>query len=279
MTLMKKLKTAQTILKTKGIPGLISTLRLKLDRSFRPDETKIVYDLIKNSSHPGLMIDVGAHHGSSLAPFAELGWQVLAFEPDSNNRAVLEDSFSTWNNVIIDPRACSDQAQSEVSLFVSSESSGVSGLSAFLESHQASEKVSVTTLTDALDEYGFSAKPVDFLKIDTEGFDLMVLKGFPWAQSPHPKVIVCEFEDAKTLPLGYSFHQLAGFLVDRAYRLIISEWYPVKSYGGPHRWRRFSTYPCERVDSQGWGNIIAMKDNEIYRQLCQLCKLDRPQTA
>ena len=104
----------------------------------------------------------------------------------------------------------------------------------------------------------------------------MVLKGFPWAQSPHPKVIVCEVEDAKTLPLGYSIHQLADFLVDRAYRLIISEWYPVKSYGGPHRWRRFSTYPCERVDSQGWGNIIATKDNEIYRQLCQLCKLDRP---
>lgn len=276
MALMKKLKTAQTILKTKGIPGIISTLRLKLDRSFRPDETKIVYDLIKNSSHPGLMIDVGAHHGSSLAPFAELGWQVLAFEPDSNNRAVLEDLFSTWNNVIIDPRACSDRAQPEVTLFVSSELSGVSGLSAFLESHHASEKVSVTTLTDALEEYGFSAKPVDFLKIDTEGFDLMVLKGFPWAQSSHPKVIVCEFEDAKTLPLGYSFHQLADFLVDRAYRLIISEWYPVKSYGGPHRWRRFSTYPCERVDSQGWGNIIATKDNEIYRQLCQLCKLDRP---
>ncbi len=275
MALMKKLKTAQKILKTRGMNGLVMTLRLKLDRSFRPDETKIVYELINDRSHSGLMIDVGAHHGSSLAPFAELGWQVIAFEPDSSNRAILESSFSTYDNVIIDPRACSDQAQPEATLFVSPESSGVSGLSAFLESHRASEKISVTTLADALDAYGYLAKPVDFLKIDTEGFDLMVLKGFLWAQSPHPGVIVCEFEDAKTRPLGYSFHQLADFLVNKAYWLIISEWYPVKAYGGLHRWRRFTTYPCDLVDPQGWGNIIAVKDQEAYHQLCQLCQLDR----
>jgi hypothetical protein len=81
---------------------------------------------------------------------------------------------------------------------------------------------------------------VDFLKIDTEGFDLMVLKGYPWTQSPRPRVILCEFEDAKTVPLGYDFHQLAAFLVGEGYQLIISEWYPVKAYGGLHRWRRFT---------------------------------------
>jgi FkbM family methyltransferase len=276
MPLIKKLKTARKILKTKGIIGLLSTLRTKLDRSFRPDETHMVFQLVKNIEQPGLMIDVGAHHGSSLAPFAQQGWEVIAFEPDSSNRAVLAKTFDAYKNVIIDPRACSDQAQPEATLFTSTESTGVSGLSAFLESHAASEKVTVTTLATALQELGFSAKSVDFLKIDTEGFDLMVLKGYPWAYTPHPRVILCEFEDAKTLPLGYDFHQLAAYLVELDYQLIISEWFPVKAYGGMHRWRRFTTYPCQLADPKGWGNIFAVNDQEIYRQLYQLCSIGQP---
>lgn len=270
---IKKLKTAYKILKTKGLKGVLSTLRAKLDRTFRPDETHMVFQLLNNTERSGLMIDVGAHHGSSLASFAQQGWQVIAFEPDSSNRAELANTFDAYENVIIDPRACSDQVQPEATLFTSAESTGVSGLSAFLDSHAASEKVVVTTLADALQEHGLSAKPVDFLKIDTEGFDLMVLKGYPWAQSPHPRVILCEFEDAKTVPLGYNFHQLAAFLVDLGYHLIISEWYPVKAYGGLHRWRRFTTYPCQLADPKGWGNIFAVREATLFSQLCELCRL------
>lgn len=273
MPLIKKIKTARNILKTKGLKGLFSTLRAKLDRSFRPDETHMVFQLLGNTQQSGLMIDVGAHHGSSLAPFAQQGWQVLAFEPDSSNRAVLAKTFDTHENVIIDPRACSDQAQPEATLFTSAESTGVSGLSAFLESHAASEKVPVTTLAEALQEHDLSEKPIDFLKIDTEGFDLMVLKGYPWADTPHPRVILCEFEDAKTRPLGYDFHQLAAYLVERDYYLIISEWFPVKAYGGMHRWRRFTTYPCQLADPKGWGNIFAVREQNLFSQLCDLCQL------
>lgn len=273
MPLIKKLKTAANIFKTKGLKGVYSTLRAKLDRSFRPDETDMVFQLLHNPGQPGLMIDVGAHHGSSLAPFAHQGWQVVAFEPDSTNRAVLANAFDAFENVIIDPRACSDKVQPEATFFSSAESTGVSGLSAFLDSHTASETVFVTTLAEALQAHGLSAQSVDFLKIDTEGFDLMVLKGFPWTQSPHPRVILCEFEDAKTHPLGYDFHQLAAYLVEKEYQLIISEWYPVKTYGGLHRWRRFTTYPSQLADPKGWGNIFAVKEQDSYSQLCDLCRL------
>lgn len=274
MLLIKKLKTASKILKTQGLKGMFSTLRAKIDRDFRPDETQLVFQLLNNNTQPGLMIDVGAHHGSSLASFAQQGWQVIAFEPDSNNRAVLANTFDAYENVIIDRRACSDQVQPEATLFTSAESTGVSGLSAFLESHAAAEKVTVTTLAAALQEHGLTGKPVDFLKIDTEGFDLMVLKGYPWGYAPHPRVILCEFEDAKTIPLGYDFHQLAAYLVDLDYQLIISEWYPVRAYGEMHRWRRFTTYPCQLSDQKGWGNIFAIKDQEIFHQLCDLCQLN-----
>ena len=274
MPLIKKIKTAHKILKTKGLKGVYAVIRAKLDRSFQPDETQMVYRILADGIQSSLMIDVGAHHGSALAPFAEHGWQVIAFEPDSANRETLAINFGAYENIIIDPRACSDQIQPAATLYTSTQSSGVSGLSAFLDSHEATEHVAVTTLSAALEEYGLAEKPIDFLKIDTEGFDLKVLQGYSWEDVPHPKVILCEFEDAKTIPLGYDFHDLAAYLVNRGYRLIISEWYPVKVYGGRHRWRRFTPYPCQLADPHSWGNIFAVKDQEIYKRLCQLCQLE-----
>ena len=273
MSITRKAKTAIKILKTRGLAGVSQTTYAKLDRSYHPDETQIVFDLLKDSVPTGLMIDVGAHHGSSLAPFAEQGWQVIAFEPDTNNRAILSNTFGAEKNIIIDPHACSDHVQPEATFYTSAESTGVSGLSAFLASHQASEKVPVTTLAAAIEAHHLSAQPVDFLKIDTEGFDLMVLKGFPWQTATHPKVILCEFENVKTEPLGYDFHDLANFLVDLHYHLLISEWYPVKAYGNSHRWRRFTTYPCQLEDSRGWGNIFAVKDQGQFEQFMGKCQI------
>lgn len=273
MSLMSKSKTMINILKTKGLTGLLQSFYAKISRAYRPDEADIVYRLLKKRGNTGLMIDVGAHYGSSLAPFAEDGWQVIAFEPDTSNRLHLIKAFGAYKNVIIDPHACSDNIQPEVSFYSSTESTGVSGLSAFLDSHQESEKVPVTTLAEALENHALSDRPVDFLKVDTEGFDLMVLKGFPWETGHHPLVVLCEFEDTKTQPLGYDFHDLANYLVNLDYQLIISEWHPVKVYGGVHQWRRFATYPCQLADPAGWGNIFGVKDPNLFKELCKLCQL------
>lgn len=274
MSIIRKSKTLIRILQTIGFKGLIQVIYAKLSRTYRPDEADIVYHLLKDSDKSGLMIDVGAHHGACMASFAQDGWQVIAFEPDSNNRRQLSEAFGAYENVIIDPRACSDQIQPEATLYSSTESTGVSGLSAFLDSHHASEMVSVTTLAEALQTHALSTHPVDFLLVDTEGFDLMVLKGYPWGSGLHPRVILCEFENKKTQPLGYSFHDLASFLGNLGYHLIISEWYPIKVYGGVHRWRRFAPYPCQLADPAGWGNIFAVNDSTLFEGLRQICQLE-----
>ncbi len=274
MTIIKKLKTAVKIFRDHGVKGVFKVISSKFDRSYRPDEAQIVFDLLKSSVQPGLMVDVGAHHGLSLKPFAQQHWQVVAFEPDSHNRQVLEENFSNYNNIIIDKRACSDKPLPTATLFTSVESSGVSGLSAFLDSHHAGETITVTTLGSALSDYGLASQIIDFLKIDTEGYDLMVLKGFPWEASPHPVIVLCEFEDKKTKPLGYNFYDLADFLVDLGYRLVISEWYPIKSYGSNHRWRDFSIYPSRLTDPNGWGNIFAIKDELLFHKFLKILKIE-----
>jgi FkbM family methyltransferase len=268
-----KLKTALYILRSRGVRGVFKTLHVKLDRAYHPNETQILYQLLSENGQTGVMVDVGAGRGASLAPFAENGWLVVAFEPDSTNRSILTDRFSGYPNVQIDPRACSDMPHPDATLFTSKESTGVSSLSPFLISHIPSQKVNVTTLSVALSDYRLIDKKIAFLKIDTEGYDLMVMKGYPWSSGNTPEAILCEFEDAKTIPLGYRYGDLVDYLLSKAYHLIISEWYPIKTYGGLHHWCCFTAYPYTLKDARGWGNIMAIKDDVLFEKLCYICNL------
>jgi FkbM family methyltransferase len=198
------------------------------------------------------MLDVGAHHGGSLAPFARDGWTVHAFEPDATNRAALLASFGHMPNVTVVPKGVSDQP-GVLPLFTSAESSGISSFAAFTAGHVASGDVETVTLRDYLSDTG--TRTVDFLKIDVEGFERHVLRGYDW--SVRPGLILLEFEDSKTVPLGYTWKELADELVDRGYEVLVSEWFPLQRYGEGHKWRRFATYPTELSDPAAWGNLLA----------------------
>lgn len=104
---------------------------------------------------------------------------------------------------------------------------------------------------------------MDFLKIDTEGFDYFVLKGFPWDRSGlKPGIILCEFEDSKTRPLGYDWKVMADFIQSKGYQVYVSEWFPIEKYGVSHRWRGIKKYPAELEDHEGWGNLVALASSE-----------------
>ena len=237
-----------------------------------PHEGLLAFEALSAGGYKGLMVDVGAHFGTTLAPFARNGWEIWAFEPDSSNRAKLLEGYAASDNVTVDVRALADQEQTGVTFYRSEQSSGISGLSAFHETHTPGENVDVTTLAHILDERGLDTVNIDFLKIDTEGFDLPVLKGIPWDRCA-PRMILCEFEDLKTTPLGYTYHDMAGYLCAQGYRVIVSEWYPIKKYGGPHDWRCFAAYPHVLHDARAWGNLFAVREDGVYATLLELCKL------
>jgi FkbM family methyltransferase len=152
--------------------------------------------------------------------------------------------------------AVGDREDDEVPFFASDESSGISGLSAFRDTHREVSRVKLTTLRKVLADEKIAR--VDFLKIDTEGHDLFVLRGFPWERL-QPNVVLCEFEDYKTLPLGYGYREIGDFLVEKGYQVFLSEWAPIVKYGVSHQWRRWRGYPCELLDPKGWGNFVAFR--------------------
>jgi len=232
------------------------------------DEVDIVIRVLDIQRGHGVMIDVGAHPGYTSLPFCKAGWQVFAFEPDSLNRQQLLARVGHFPNIKIDIRALSNEPRESITFYRSAQSTGISGLSAFHSSHVAADTVAVTTLAGIIEEN--EIQKIDFLKIDTEGFDKFVLEGLPWATHA-PKVIVAEFEDFKTRPLGYDFDDFARYLSAQGYAVLVSEWEPIVAYGQPHTWSDFKVYPCKLNSERAWGNFIASRDQKLFEAIVAQC--------
>ncbi|MEQ8700860.1 MAG: FkbM family methyltransferase [Bauldia litoralis] len=229
------------------------------DAQGRINETAVIACLLSNrrgSQH--VMIDVGAHHGTSAALLHPLGWKIFCFEPDAANREKLEARFRDAENVRIDPRAVSDSAATNVEFFKSEQSTGISALHAFHDSHEEAGRVDVTTIAEIVRSQAIDR--IDFLKIDVEGFDFSVIKGVPW-DDIKPDAIECEFEDAKTLRLGHSWRDIADFLTGKGYAVYVSEWHPIKRYGIAHDWLGLKRYPCDLDSADAWGNLMAFRED------------------
>jgi FkbM family methyltransferase len=222
------------------------------------DEGAAMARLLTGKGPDGVLVDVGAHQGSSLEPFAKAGWTVVACEPDATNREELTNRFGNSGNITIDPRAVSEEPAKGAPFFSSEESTGISSLHAFRETHQKTDTVEVTTIAQLIETYGLSQ--IDFLKIDVEGFDWNVLKGVPWNRIK-PDGIACEFEDAKTIRLDHTYRDIADFLVERGYVVYLSEWHPIIRYGVAHDWRQLSRYPAPLASADAWGNIVAFRQD------------------
>ena len=189
----------------------------------------------------GTLIDVGAHRGTTLTPFARRGWRVFAFEPDDVNRGALVKHVEAGGfDVTVDPRAIDNETGRHLDFYRSG--------------HEISQQVETVTLDDAIENYKIDR--IDVLKIDVEGNELSALNGFSF--SPRPNIMVVEYEDAKTEKLGYSAEKLAKILIEKNYDVFVSEWHPIEKYGVSHSWKRFYRWGDDRVPTASWGNLIAI---------------------
>lgn len=216
-----------------------------------------------------IMIDVGANFGNSLDIYLGKGWTVHAFEPDPSNRKRLLEGWPSCERLIVNENAVSDKAGIKAPFFASDESTGISGLAAFTSGHKQICEVETTTLRDYYKKCNLNH--VDFLKVDVEGYDKFVLDGFPW-EKDKPEVVLAEFEDGKTVPLGYTTHDMAKVLTDNGYTVYVSEWLPIVRYGIAHDWKRMVRYSPDLSVSDTWGNILGfLKDpgEDRLRELTQ----------
>jgi len=224
------------------------------------DEAALLLALARfQTTAPGRLVDVGAHRGGFLAPFAEVGWSVLAVEPEAANHTALQARVADWPTVTVERLALADAPADGAAFYTSPDSTGVGTLSPFLDTHRETAWVPVDTLAALLTRHDIDT--LDVLKIDAEGGDLRVLLGLDWTRW-RPRLVMVEFENAKTLRLGYSMGDLIALLEGHGYTVLVSEWHPVVRYGIRHDWRRLTGWPPgdddPLHDPDGWGNLIAL---------------------
>ena len=239
-----------------------------------PDEIRLIElhfrRKLSSIDQQRVMVDVGAHEGSSLLPFLKMDWRIYAFEPDAKNREVLIATINGDKRVTVDERGVSDKDGEVVPFYTSDVSTGISGLTAFHESHEQAGTITTVTLAAYINDH--SIENIDFMKVDTEGFELFVLKGFPF-EKVKPRIIILEYENAKTTPLGYTMPDLVAKLAEQNYHILLSEWWPIKQYGRAHSWKRITPYPpVDGWDENGWGNLIAFHDMDDYDDCWALYK-------
>lgn len=131
-----------------------------------------------------LCFDVGANHGDVSDELLRLrpAAMIHAFEPGAACQEKLKTRFGSEARVTLVPSGLGDQAgESEFRNYANDQ------LSSFLslqtgennpfraEPEMAKGRAVITTIDHYCTEHGISS--IDFLKVDTQGFDLRVLKG------------------------------------------------------------------------------------------------------
>jgi FkbM family methyltransferase len=151
-----------------------------------------------NYQQTGFYVDIGAHHPqrfSNTYVLYELGWRGINI--DANPASV--QLFNKLRNEDINLEVAISDNNQEMNYFSFQE-----GALNTLDEERAKKimsqanykslgnRVVITqTLSQVLDKYLIPSQKIDFFSIDTEGYDLKVLKGNNWKKYK-PRVIVIE---------------------------------------------------------------------------------------
>lgn len=192
-------------------------------RSFSQNQEDLVIDKLLGYKDKGFYVDVGAYDPdrmSNTQRFYLRGWRGINIEPnpqnlqkflrerprDINLNLGVSDTAGTFTFYQFFPSALSTFSQKDANF---NRKQGFKLLREF--------PIQVDTLANILDKYA-SEQEIDFFSVDTEGFDLKVLKGNDWERFG-PKLICVE-----TGSLGRGggitkFEKINGFLERIGYRL------------------------------------------------------------
>jgi FkbM family methyltransferase len=229
-------------------------------------------------------IDIGANVGDVSDCLLEAGYEVYAFEPFTPVFQHLQNRLNNHNNFhcyplaigskdeIMDLNIATDKSDSKIykdaSLFNS------------LTKHSLPEdliftdtiSVQVRTL-ESLHDSSKIPSTIGLVKIDTEGFELEVIRGMGKYQYP---VVVAEFWDKK-IPFAQSgaknqLEEIVKEMKQKSYHWHIV----IYRIWGEDRISFYSNYQ-NSVDNS-WGNVFFFQDHQTFEQALMWCSAVLPVT-
>lgn len=229
-------------------------------------------------------IDIGAHLGEVSERLLKTGYEVYAFEPLSPVYEKLAQRFDGNADFHAHNFALGSE-EAEMTLHLAEDLSGSGSYddaTAFssLAPHSmpddlpftATTQVPVRTLEN-LHRERILPDDIAVAKIDTEGFDLEVIRGMGEHRYP---VVATEFWDTG-IPFGrsgllYTLESLVGDMKDRGY-----QWHIVLyRIWGRNQTAFYSNHDRPVPDS--WGNVVFFQDYDLFAQAQMWCSAVLPRT-
>lgn len=182
-----------------------------------------------------ILLDVGANKGNWTAKSLELSQtsneiHIHAFEPSLATRSMIIARFVECDAVTVHPYALSETV-GETTFYSDEDGCGTNSLSP--TSGKNKETVKVTTLDHFLQQLGI--ENILIVKIDTEGFDLLVMKGAELSLQ-NGRIEVIQFEYNWRWLLNHtSLRDVFVYISDKPYRFgklvgesieFYDEWHP-----------------------------------------------------
>jgi FkbM family methyltransferase len=228
-------------------------------------------------------IDIGANTGEVAGHLLEAGYTVYAFEPEPSTFAKLSQKAAS--NPRLHPfNFAIGSSESTMALHIAANAgSGEHDVSQFsslvehpmLEDCAFSKEIPVTVRTLAsLIRDGELPEKVGLLKIDTEGFDLEVIRGM--GERLHPPIVASEFWDRQHA-FGRAGHgDLVALVKEMRGRQY--PWHIVIYH--LDRESRISFY-CNRTETiaGSWGNVIFFRERALFAEAWQWCEEVLPPTV
>jgi FkbM family methyltransferase len=212
-------------------PGVVEAVRRLLERldpdvnlAYSQDGEDMVLRRLFEQQRFGFYVDVGAHHPfrfSNTCYFRRKGWRGINIDPNPDSIAAFRCVRPTDINICV---GVSDTPGDLIFHFFNEPA--LNTFDAKLASERAQlpgyhlvekKSVPVRRLDDLLSVHLPEGRPIDFLSVDVEGFDLHVLRSNDWSQF-RPRVLLVEARE-RTVAAGQNdaIHQ---FAVDADYRMI-----------------------------------------------------------
>ncbi|CCI17147.1 Similar to tr/Q55375/Q55375 [Microcystis aeruginosa PCC 9807] len=231
-----------------------------------------------------LAVDIGANRGDVSSRLLQAGYQVYAFEPFPAVIDKLKNRLGDHPNFRLFPFALGSENQTQELHIATDETPDNTYQDASfyssLTKHSLSEglvftdtiPVTVKTLASLQDAEELP-KDIGLVKIDTEGFDLEVIKGMGNYRYP---VVVAEFWD-QNFPFGRSgaMNQLPDLV--KAMKERDYHWHLViyRIWGSSD-----VSYYCNSAYSldNSWGNVFFFQDYQVFHQALLWCASVMPAT-
>ena len=176
----------------------------------------------------GIYVDIGCGHpikNNNTYLLHKRGWSGVNIDLDDDNIELFDLYRSNDHNI----SAAISNNEKEVDLFFYHSKSAINTINKATSNYQSAtvtqvKKIKTTTLNSILDNSKFRNLHIDFLTIDVEGSELLVLENFNFNKYK-PKIIVVEYLDLSLKKLEIKNLNIISAMKSEIYKLIVSNNY------------------------------------------------------